>query len=100
VVPIVIILIAVGGWVGYRHRPLPVSHPAIPKVIPANLQLPLPPRIDKPPKTRKAGKHNAQKPAFKRKRIGQNEIDYVMDDVTIRQFGPISPAKEPRGLNK
>jgi hypothetical protein len=63
-------------------------------VIPAELQLPLTPTIDKPPKTQKTGKHTAQKHEFTRKRIGQNEVDYVMDDITIPQFGPISEAKE------
>jgi hypothetical protein len=100
VVPIVIVLIAVCGWIAYGHRPSPVSDPAIPRAIPAKLQLPPSPTIEKPPKIQREGKHNARKSAFKRKRIGQNEIDYVTDDVTIRQFGPISAPKEPRGRSK
>jgi hypothetical protein len=100
VVPIVIILITVFGWTAYLHRSSPVSPSAKPNALPAKLQLPEDPRSAKPSKIPRKGKHSGQKPAFKRKRIGQNEVDFVMDDVTIRQFGSISTPKEPRGQNK
>jgi hypothetical protein len=99
-VPVVIMLIVVGGWIAYRHRPLPVSAPVIQKMVPAKLQLPPTPKSDKPTKTRREGKRSARKSAFKRKRIGQNEVDYMTDDVTIRQFGPIDTPKERRGRKK
>jgi hypothetical protein len=96
VVPIVIMLIAVGGWIRDGHGPLPVRNPVIPKVIPAKLQLPLTSRIDKPPNARRERKHEPRKSAFKRKRIGRDKVDYETDDVTTRQFGPIPAPKEPR----
>lgn len=99
-VPIVIALLAVSGWIAYRHKPLPVSDSVIPRVSPAELQVPPSPTTEKPPKLQRATRHNPPKSAFKRKRIGENEVDYVADDVTIRQFGPTSAPKERRSRNK
>jgi hypothetical protein len=33
--------------------------------------------------------------AFRRKRVGQNEVDYVANDVTIRLFTPVSTPTRP-----
>ena len=99
-VPIVIVLIAVCGWIAYRHKPLPVNDSAARRVVPANLQVPASPTTEKPPRLKGATRHNPPKFAFKRKRIGVNEVDYVADDVTIRQFGPTSAPKERRSRNK
>ena len=99
-VPIVIVLLAVCGWIGYRHRPLPVSDSAIPRVSPAALQVPPSLTPEKQPKAQRGARNNPPKSAFKRKRIGENEVDYVTDDVTVRQFGPTSALKEHRSRNE
>ena len=39
-------------------------------------------------KTRKAHPTKTARAAFRRKRVGQNEVDYVANDVTIRLFTP------------
>jgi hypothetical protein len=98
-VPIVIALLAVCGWIGYRHRPLPVSDSAIPRVSPAEPQVPPVLTPEKQPKVQRGAGNNPPKSAFKRKRIGVNEVDYVTDDVTVRQFGPTSALKERRSRN-
>ena len=99
-VPIVIALLAVCGWIGYRHRPLPVSDSAIPRGSPAELQVP--PRLtsEQQPKVQRGAGNTPPKFAFKRKRIGENEVDYVTDDVTIRQFGPTLALKARRSRNE
>lgn len=99
-VPIMIVLIAVCGWIAYRHRPLPVSDSAIPRVSPAELQVPPSLTPEKQPKVQRGARNNPLKSAFKRKRIGENEVDYVTDDVTVRQFGPTSALKERRSRNE
>jgi len=99
-VPILIALLAVCGWIGYRHRPLPVSDSAIPRVSPG--ELPMPPSLtpEHQPKLQQGARSNPSKSAFKRKRIGENEVDYVTDDVTIRQFGPTLAVKARRARNE
>ena len=52
-------------------KPLPESHPSNP-----------------PTTTGRAHNTNAVHSAFRRKRIGQSEVDYVAEDVTIRLFTP------------
>jgi hypothetical protein len=101
-VSILIALLAVCGWVAYRHRPLPANNSAIPRVSPAELQVPPSLTTDKQPKVKvqRGARHNPLKSAFKRQRIGENEVDYVAGDVTIRQFGPTSAPKERLSGNK
>ena len=99
-VPIVILLIAVCGWIAYHHNPLPGSHSAMPGESPAEAQVPKSLTTKKQPKVHTGTGHDSSKSAFKRKRVGENEVDYVADDVTIRQFGPASPLKEHRTRNK
>jgi hypothetical protein len=99
-VSVVIVLLAVCGWIAHRHRPLPVGESAVPSVTPAKLQVPPSPTAEKSPKLQGATRHNSPKFAFKPKRIGENEVDYVADDVTIRQFGPTSAPKERRSRHK
>jgi len=100
-VPILIALLAVCAWIAYRHTPLPVNTSALPRVSPAELQVPksLTTKTQQP-KVQKGTKHNSPKSAFKRKRVGEDEIDYVAGDVTIRQFEPTSAPKERRSGNK
>ena len=42
-------------------------------------------------RTRRPHRGKTSHAAFRRKRIGQNEVDYVANDVTIRLFTPGSP---------
>ena len=99
-VPILIALLAVCGWIAYRHRPLPVNNPAIPRVSPAELQVPKSLPTEKQPNVLRGTRPNSPKLAFTRKRVGEDEIDYVAGDVTIRKFRPTSIPKERRGPDK
>jgi hypothetical protein len=99
-VSIVIALLAVCGWIAYRHRPLPVSESAVPSVIPAKPQAPPSPTTEKPPTPQGSTRPKSPKFGFKPRRIGENEVDYVSDDVTIRQFRPPSAPKGRRSRNK
>ena len=99
-VPLLIALFAVCGWIAYRHRPLPVNNSAIPMVSPVKVQVPKILPTEKQPNAQRGTKHNSPKAAFTRKRVGEDEIDYVAGDVTIRQFGPSSTPTERRNPNK
>lgn len=73
--------------------PVPAQTPLLPEQQPAAI-----PAV----KTRAAAVHDADAPSasFKRLRVGKDEVDYVADDVTIRQFRPVPAPKKARRASK
>ncbi len=52
-------------------------------------------RNEKPKKTRRPHQRTTTRSAFQRERVGQNEVDYVANDVTIRLFTPENAPARP-----
>jgi hypothetical protein len=98
----VVALLVVVSWIAYDHRaasPVDGSAPqrsnATEQHVPARPS-PASSRISKP-QTAAGGmeKRKVADSAFKRVRVGQNEVDYIAEDVTIRRFTtkPASPQR-------
>ena len=97
--------LVIAGWIAYRHRL--ASHTnasSAPRSTAAPEQAAAKPslasnRADKP-ETSTAVTADAKTPGsgFRRVRVGQNEIDYIADDVTIRHF--TNPARPQMALGE
>jgi hypothetical protein len=87
--------LAIAGWIAYdRHAQPPADASAQPRSNAAGQQAASAPatlsRADliSQPQTAAGEMQDTRAAAFKRVRIGLNEVDYIADDVTIRDFTP------------
>jgi hypothetical protein len=99
---VIAMLVLVAGWIVYAHRPAspsprgtsslqgpPLQAPnAARQAIPFVAYKPAPSNRASKKRTAAGGTEDAEAPssAFKRVRIGPNEVDYVTEDVTTRRF--------------
>jgi len=99
----VVIAVMIASWIAYdRHSRSPVGlaapgsnaagQPVSPLLSPENHT----PRPRTAPS--RAEDTNVRRSTFKRVRVGQNEVDYIAEDVAIRQFMP--KTKYPQRPNK
>ncbi len=104
----VVIALVVASWIAYDHRtasPLDGSllrSNTAGQQAPPELAEPLP--ANRPSKAQIPGgvreDTKAASSAFKRVRVGQNEVDYIAKDVTIRRFTPKPGPPQVRASDK
>src|SRR5579864_62966 len=98
-------VLAMVVWITYHHHlTSPVDASSLHTLNAAEQQVTAkPPRVsNRTPKPQPAAgvveDRKAASSAFQRVRVGQNEVDYIADDVTIRRFTPTSaPPQMPVG---
>ncbi len=90
----VVTVLVIGSWIAYDHRSvLPVNPSSLKRLNAAEQQVPAKPslasnRTSKPQIAGGMEDRKAAGSAFKQVRVGQNEVDYIAEDVTIRRFTP------------
>jgi hypothetical protein len=103
----VVALLVVVSWIAYDHRAAsPVDDSAPRRSNAAEQHVPVKPspassRLSKP-QTAAGGMENRKvaDSAFKRVRVGENEVDYIAEDVTIRRFTPKPAPPQRRAAEK
>jgi GAF domain-containing protein len=92
----VVIAVMIAIWISFDRRPVsPIGGArrgsnAAEQQVPSAADMPLPARRTSKPRTVADGTESIEpaSSAFRRVRVGQNEVDYIAEDVTIRQLTP------------
>lgn len=102
--PAVLLALVISSWIAYDRLRLSPEEPAQRVLnVPAPAAAAVSPQAanrDQPQNVVKETDANSATPPFRRVRIGENEIDYVAEDVTIRHFTNNPAPPRPRRWNR
>jgi hypothetical protein len=105
----VVIAVMIAIWLALDRSPVsPIGGSAssgsntAEKQVPSALDIPLPAKRSSKPRTMADETESIKRAgsAFRRVRVGQNEVDYIAEDVTIRQFTPRAKYRQVSNRNE
>jgi hypothetical protein len=96
---VLVIILGLAGWISlHQHEAWTTERESITRTAPSNVREESNNSVSNTP----IGTHqnNVSRPRFMRVQVGPNEVDYVAEDVTIRQFTKPVPLSHPPSVDE